>query len=254
MKDILFSSNQSNIMWRTDEKFFLRYYKTDFKILRLIGAWLISEDTKNKAAWQFYLLTINVSFALLINLLQILHIFEFSSLVEVTSSGFLITIALMGSIKTYYIFKNKKDFLLLIDYMQEKEFLPKNPKEQALAMESLSFHRKVKYVLLIICTAAIAASMATPIFSYRERKLLFSAWYPFDLAPLPVYILVYVHQTIADFYISYMNVYLDIVVAGFTTFIGIQCDLLCYNLTNMQEDTMEVGLKECIRHHELILR
>lgn len=236
------------------ENFFLRYYKTDFKMLRLIGAWLIPEEMENKKYWKLYLFTINVLFTFLVNFLQILQIFEFSNLMQVAKSGFVITISMMGSIKTFYIFKNSKDFLLLIDYLQAEEFLPKNQKEKSLAKESLRFHRTVKNVLLLICTAAIAASMATPIFSYRERKLLFSAWYPFDLAPLPAYILVYLHQTIADFYISYMNVYLDIVVAGFTTFVGIQCDLLCDNLKNMEEDKVDVELKKCIHRHKLILR
>lgn len=236
------------------ENFFLSYYKTDFKILRFIGAWLICEEMDNKVAWKVYLFTINVVFAFLINFLQILQIFGLSNLMQVTKSGFLIAISMMGSIKAYYIFGNRKEFRFLIDFVQETEFVPKNQKEKDLAEGSLNFHRTVKYVLLIICTAAIFASMAIPIFSNQERKLLFSAWYPFDLAPLPVYILVYLHQIIADFYISYMNVYIDIIVAGFTTFVGIQCDLLCNNLTNMDENRLEVELKKCIHHHKLILR
>lgn len=236
------------------ENFFLRYYKTDFKILRLIGAWLICEEIDNKNAWKVYLFIINVLFAFLLNFLQMLQIFGFSNLMQVTKSGFLITISMMGSIKAYYIFRNRREFLLLIDFVQEKEFEPKNQKQKALTKSSLNFHRTMKYVLLIICTVAIVASMATPIFSNEDRKLLFSAWYPFDLAPLPVYILVYLHQIIADFYISYMNVYIDIVVAGFTTFVGIQCDLLCNNLTNIEKNRLGVELRKCIHHHKLILR
>lgn len=222
--------------------------------LRYMGGWLITKETQNKKIWKIYLFIMNFFFAFAINLLQILHLFELSSLITLASSGYLCAIACLSSVKAYYIFTYKKYFLLLIEYMQEKTFLPNNPEEEALAMKALNLHRKTKIVLALLCTFSIIGSIATPIVGYKERRLIFSAWYPFDLLSTYVYVLVFIHQIVAVLFISYMNIYGDVVVAGFTTFVGIQCDLLCYKLINMSEDRLEIGLRECINHHRLIIR
>lgn len=234
--------------------FFMNYYKNDFEIFRLIGGWLIPKETKHKKLWMVYLFTVIVVFGFLVNGVQVLHIFEITNLVEMVTTGFITTIALMGSIKAFFVFKNREDLLLLVNSMKAEIFLPRNRIEEKIALKSLNFHKKVKYVSVVLCTAAILASMLTPIFKYSKGGLIFQAWYPFDITPQPLYVLVFMHQAIADFYLSYMNVYLDLVVAGFTTFVGMQCDILCHKLENMEEYGSDIELNKCIDHHKMILR
>lgn len=241
-------------MFKKDNHFFTKYYKIDFMVLRCIGGWLINDETSYKLIWKIYLFTVNVLFAFLVNFVQILHLFELSNLMTFASTGYLIAVACMASIKAYYVFMNRKDFLLLIEDMKKNTFLPRNKYQATIAMKAMHSHRNTKYIIALLCTLSVIASIITPIFSYRERRLIFPAWYPFDLSSFPLYVFVYVHQVIADLYISYMNIYVELLIAGFTTFVGIQCDFLCYNLVNLTEDELEIGLRECIYHHKLILR
>lgn len=241
-------------MKSSNNKFFINYYKNDLEIFRYIGGWLIQSDTKHKNLWIGYLFIVTVLFGFFVNCLQILHIFELANLIEVVNAGFITTISVMGSIKAFFVFKNRNKLLFLVNYMEKGIFLPKNKTEENIVMKSLNFHKKIKYTSVILCTAAIISSMMTPIFKYGKGGLIFQAWYPFDLTPQPIYVLVYLHQTIADFYLSYMNVYLDLVVAGFTTFVGMQCDLLCHKLENMGKFRSGPKLRHCIDHHQMILR
>lgn len=241
-------------MNRQDENIFMKYHKNNFIFFRFIGGWILTKETRHKLVWITYLFIVNILCAVLTNLVQLLHLFQLSSLLKLVKSGFLISTSCMGSIKSYYCFRKRDELLLLIEHMQDNAFLPRNKDQEIIAIKSLKIHKRVKYFYVFICTAAIILSMITPIFSYRERRLIFPSWYPFDFTALPVYILVYVHQVIGDFYISYMNVFLDVLFAGFLNFIGIQCDFLCYELKNLREDRLEIGLRECFNSHTKILR
>lgn len=123
-----------------------------------------------------------------------------------------------------------------------------------MARRDLRIFQTVKYCVISVSILSIMGSMITPMFNYEERRLIFATWYPFDTTSAQVYVLVYIHQCISDVYISFMNVYTDVIVTGFTTFAGIQCDFLCYNLCNLDEEELEAGLRECIAYHRSILR
>lgn len=223
-------------------------------MMTITGGYIVNEENPNIKFWRIYLALSNMFFSVLMNLMQILHLFEVSSLTKAVASGYIIAVCCMSSVKSYLFFKHRKEVLELIAALKKDEFMPRNFEQSDMAIGSLRLYRRVKYMVLTMCTMAVMSSMITPLFSYQERRLPFAAWYPFDITSGFVYVLVYVHQCISDFYISYMNVYTDIIIAGFTTFAGIQCDFLCYNLANMREEDAEDELRECIEHHKLILR
>lgn len=236
------------------EKFsFINYYQTDFTIIKLSGGYIVNKKSPNKKFWQFYAIMSNI-FCCSVNLAQILHLFELSSIIKLAASGYVIAVSCMGSLKAYFTFTNRNEYLNLINAFQEETFLPKNKYQEKMAKRAIGFYNNVKYKVLVVCTMSVMASMITPLFNYQERRLPFAAWYPFDISPAPLYAFVYIHQCIADCLISCMNLYTDIIVAGFTTFAGIQCDFLCDNLKNLKEHEIEEGLRECIQHHKLILR
>lgn len=233
---------------------FINHYSTDFKIIKIAGGYLVNDESPNIKFWRLYLAISNMFFPVLLNTLQILHLFEVSSLTKAVASGYIIAVCCMGSVKSFLIYKHRKEFLELTASLEKDKFMPRNTEQSRMASESLELYRRVKYMVLIMCTMSVMSSMITPIFNYRERRLPFAAWYPFDITPGGIYVLVYVHQCISDFYISYMNVYTDIISAAFATFVGIQCDFLCHNLVNMKEEEAEDELRKCIEHHKLILR
>lgn len=236
-----------------NKNFFVDYYKTNFKIFRLVGGWIITKDTKHKKIWTTYL-SVVIALSLSVNLVQLFHLFELSSIRKLAQSGYVIATACMASYKSFYIFKNRKLLLKLIDSLQEPVFLPKDKHEEALAKKPIMLHRKVQYTLILICSISVLGSMITPIFSYQERRLIFQSWYPFELKSPLIYVVIYAQQFLGDCFISYMNIYVDMIASGFTTFVGIQCDILCYNLKELKETELEDGFKNCFNHHILIWR
>lgn len=241
-------------MSQTNNFNFFKFYSTDFSIIRIFGGYIVEEESTNRKFWVIYLVLSNILFPLIVNMAQIFHLFELTSLIKLVSSGYIIAICCMGSIKSFFIFRNRKEFLKLIIVLKYEKLLPTNLDQYIIVGNALNLYTGIKYILVTICTMSAMASMITPLFNYRERRLPFDAWYPFDLAPAPVYAFVYIHQCISDSFITYMNVYTDILVAAFTTFTGIQCDILCYNLSHLRENDIEEGLRKCIEHHKLILR
>lgn len=233
---------------------FINYYRRDYTIIKIVGGFLLNDETPNKTLWSIYLIISNLFFPVLVNMAQIFHLLEISSIMKIATSGYIIAVCCMGSAKSYLIFKHRKDVLSLISSLKEEKFMPRNHEQSKMAYQSLTVYSRVKYVVLVVCTMSTMSAMLTPLFNYRERRLPFTAWYPIDITPGPIYVLVYLHQCISDFYITYMNVYTDIISAGFMTFAGIQCDFLCNNLVNMKEEEAAEALRECIEHHKLILR
>lgn len=233
---------------------FVNHFNTDFTVIKIVGSYIVNDEDPNIKYWRIYLAISNMFFPALLNALQILHLFEVSSLTKAVASGYIIAVSCMGSVKSLLIFKNRKEFLELIASMKKDEFMPRNVEQREMALESLGLYRRVKNMVLTVGTMSVMSSMITPIFNYQERRVPLAAWYPFDISPWFIYVLVYIHQCISDFFISYMNVYIVIISAGFTTFAGIQCDFLCNNLVNMKEEEAEDELRKCIEHHKSILR
>lgn len=237
-----------------ENNIFLEYYNKDFFSIKIFGGFtLIANDPHNKY-WMIYLMFVNFFFPLLVNMAQVINLFQLSDLIKLASSGYIVAIACMGSFKSFLLFKNRVQLAELMNLLKNDKFLPKSNVQRMIVRKELGFHKTVKTVLLTICTMSVMASVITPVFNYQDRRLPFAAWYPFDITPMPIYVLVYIHQSITDFYNTYMNVYTDIIIAGFTTFVGIQCDILCDDFINMKTEEGELALKKCIEHHELILR
>lgn len=242
-----------NMFYRTKFKF-INFYSTDFNIIKMVGGYIIDDENANSKFWFGYACFINIFVSLLGNIVQVLHLFELTSLIKLCESGYLIAVSCMSSIKAYYLFRNRKHFLELISFLKVEKFFPRNEEQELMARGALRIYQRMKYSLLFVCTLSATGAMTTPMFNMQEGRLPFAAWYPFDTTPVPVFVLVYIHQCIAVVYISFINVYTDIIVSGFTTYAGIQCDFLCYNLSNLDEEELETGLRECVEYHRSIVR
>ncbi|XP_074034899.1 odorant receptor 10 [Leptinotarsa decemlineata] len=241
---------------RTPALDFNDFYSMDFCVLKYLGVW-IPHATSGKY-YKIYFVIINFFFCAILNLVQILNLFhQMDNLKKLSACGYVVAIACMANVRSYYFFKNRKELLSLLKFFSDEQFQPQNEHQISLARKSLDFYKKIKKLISTVCTISVISAVSTPVFyTKNELNLPFASWYPFAVSSPPVYQIVYLHQCIAVIYITYVNTYVDIIMAGFTTFIGIQCDLLCdtlYNVTDSQPPEGNVNILSCIAHHKKIL-
>lgn len=88
-----------------------------------------------------------------------------------------------------------------------------------------------------------------------HNGLPFAAWYPFDISNSLYYEIVRFHQIISVLFTASVSVYSDILMSGLTTFIGIQCDFISNNFTELDEDYLNDNvLNATVQHHWTVLQ
>lgn len=189
---------------------------------------------------------------LLFNVIQFINLcYTSDSLKSVASSGYVIAVCFMSNIKSFYIFRNRLHFEEIITALKDDGFQPKNSVQLQLIEKALNSYSRVKKFLLITSSISVFSALTTPLFYKKNSQdLPMSAWYPFDISTTFIHTIVYIHQCLSVFYVSYTNIYVDIIFAGLATFITVQCDLLCDNLKNIPKENT---LFQCILHHWKIL-
>lgn len=227
------------------------YFKSDFTRLKIFGVW-INDGTKKPRLYPLYFCVINVLFTLFFNVLQVINLcYTSDGLKSVASSGYVIAVCFMSNIRSFYIFRNRLHFEEIATALNDDILQPKNNFQLILIEEALNFYLRIKTFLLVTCSISVFSALTTPLFYKKiDQNLPMSAWYPFDTSTFLMHTVVYVHQCISVFYVSYINIYVDIVFAGLATFIALQCDLLCDNLTKILKEN---SLNECVTHHRKIL-
>jgi hypothetical protein len=91
----------------------------------------------------------------------------------------------------------------------------------------------------------------------KDRRLPFSAWYPYNTKISPLYEITYLYQVISVWCLAIANLNMDTLIAALMMYIGCQCDILCddmKNLRNSVESDFNRKLLDCIEHHKTILR
>ncbi|KAJ3636037.1 hypothetical protein MTP99_008883 [Tenebrio molitor] len=87
----------------------------------------------------------------------------------------------------------------------------------------------------------------------RSYSLPFPAWYPFNVKSSPAYELTYLHQLISHIFIATGGCNVDMLVIALMMYVGVQCEILCDDLKNLDPRDFTGSLKSCIRHHKEIL-
>ncbi|RZC41406.1 7tm 6 domain containing protein, partial [Asbolus verrucosus] len=93
--------------------------------------------------------------------------------------------------------------------------------------------------------------------SFKNYRLPFYAWYPYNTKTSPFYEITYVYQVFGTSFIALTNVCIDTLIASLNMYTGTQFDLLCDDLRNLydpDEEGISKKLMTCIKHHKQILR
>ncbi|XP_030750153.1 uncharacterized protein LOC115877943 [Sitophilus oryzae] len=171
--------------------------------------------------------------------------------------GYVMFTCLMAQLKSYYLFKNRKAFRKLVLDLDQATFKEKNNAEKVIINNVLGLFWNIKTALIVVSFVAVLSSVSVPLFYPKETGMPIQAWYPFDVSEGTSYVLAYLHQAVSIIYISGVNIYVDVIVAGFCTIIGLQCDLLCERILMLGENEDDRRNKDnfvnCIQHHFTIL-
>ena len=93
--------------------------------------------------------------------------------------------------------------------------------------------------------------------AFKEFRLPFWAWYPYETKISPNYELTYIYQVVSIAMLAATNLNMDTLMAALMMYVAIQCDFLSDNVKHVKnnEDSQFVNEFEYhVKHHQMILR
>ncbi|RZC35217.1 7tm 6 domain containing protein [Asbolus verrucosus] len=229
--------------------------------LRVIGLWPESEEGYKMDLYTLYT-------AVCINSLMVIHVmcqviniiashFDMDLIVEIFH---ILLQKILGLIKMYVFMRNIKTLKQLLKNLNGDVFQPKNMEQRLLVKPTLRGWKLVFNVFFYPTMTTVLLCGLIPILngSYKNYRLPFLAWYPFNTKRSPMYQIVFAHQMISFTFLAITVVSIDMLTAALLMYVGIQCDILCNNLRNLGYDNrdgidFEKSLIACIEHHQNIL-
>lgn len=190
-------------------------------------------------------------------LFQIIRIvLVFTNLEAVTETMFMCSAESMALFKMYTFIKNIKVVKELMRSLNSETFRPKNSTQRKLVQSNLEFWKVVNDTFIPSVGLTIVVWEIFPILSGKTRSysLPFPAWYPFNVKSSPAYELTYLHQLISHIFIATGGCNVDMLVIALMMYVGVECEILCDDLKNLDPRDFTGSLKSCIRHHKEILK
>ena len=138
-------------------------------------------------------------------------------------------------------------------------FQPRTLEQRRLVQPGLDSWKMTYTIFYVPVIATLILWAVFPIVdgSFREYRLPFSAWYPYNTKVSPFYELTYVYQIVSIWFLSITNFNMDTLIAALMMYIGTQCDILSDDVKNLGsrgELEFNTKLLKCIDHHRNIIR
>lgn len=162
--------------------------------------------------------------------------------------------------KVIYFIKNIKIVKELIRAMDDNYlFKPENLHQIIIIKPILKIWKLTLIILWILTMTAISFWTFFPIIdkTYRNYRLPFSCWYPYNTNQAPFYQITYVYQIASIVYVAVTTNSADFLISTLYAFLSSQLDILCDNMKKLgfgsKSDTKQELIK-CIEHHRDIIR
>lgn len=97
------------------------------------------------------------------------------------------------------------------------------------------------------CSFIALTSLLT---DFRQRRLTYREWVPYDLSSYILYSFTYAQQMFSTYHCATVNVACDALLCGFLMHVCCQLEILEYRLNRISDNQFTVGY--CIRHHNRI--
>ncbi|XP_044270000.1 odorant receptor 67c-like isoform X2 [Tribolium madens] len=242
------------------EKFdWLSTIKTNIWLLHIVGLWPKDNQTYKCNYYTLYALSSGICFTVGHNLLQTINLFYIYNNLEVlTASIFVSLTQFIGIFKSLFIVKNIKTLKDLMDSLKSDTFQPKNRRQRELAQISLDGWQTMFHFFCGVGGFTVLILSVFPFLdqSFKQYRLPFLVWYPYDTNISPFYEITYLYQALCCYFISVVNMMTDTLIAALNMYIGAQCDILCDTIRHINgpDKELDVMWLNCIIHHRKILR
>ncbi|KAF3054560.1 Odorant receptor 016 [Nylanderia fulva] len=220
-----------------------------FKVLTICGCWQPQSWTSvYKHIYRIYTILILLS----------VHTFTLSQLMDIilivdNTDDFcdnlcILVVTIMTCFKMFSLLANRKNIIELTDILMKEPCKPFKPNEIKIFykfdkdIQVNTFNYTV--MSLISCASFAFTSFFT---NFSERKLMFRAWLPFEYSSMTIFCLAFVHQLIASFMATLVNVGCDSLIFGLLANVCCQFEILTYRLKGIMLHSD--GLRNCVEQH-----
>lgn len=232
--------------------------RTNLFILNLLGLWPKSANGYSLSFYTLYAVVINITVTAH-NVFQAIYIsLIYEDLQAIISIIFLLVTETNGSIKIFYFVRRLRLVRCLLKELDSEEFQPRSGQQQKIAQRSLNLWMLMYRTFWFSVNTDLFLLFFFPVMdgSYKDHRLPFWAWYPFDTNRSPNYELTYIYQVTSSWFLASSNLIMDTMMAALMTYIMAQCDILTNYLQNLTDgdERYSVKIVKCIKHHKKILR
>ncbi|XP_025162772.1 odorant receptor 46a-like [Harpegnathos saltator] len=153
--------------------------------------------------------------------------------------------------KMFIMWISYENISALINTLNEEPFKPldRNELEIRRKFEKIVRNNTLRYAILIetTCTFIALTSLLT---DFRQRKLTYREWVPYDFSSYAIFCFTYAQQMISTYHCATVNVACDALLCGFLMHLCCQLEILEYRLNRISDNYVTIGY--CICHHNRI--
>jgi hypothetical protein len=250
---VLVSAEMENFDWKLT-------IRANILVLKVAGLWPKGSEIYKLNLYTLYSFVSLNLFINAHNFFQAANIlFVYTDLEALTALIFVTITDVLASFKVYCFVRNIAILKRLMVKLDKQIFQPRNEKQRDLVRPNLNSWKYTYEAFYIPVVTTLVLWAIFPIIdgTVKDRRLPFSAWYPYNTKTSPSYEITYLYQVISIWFLAIANLNMDTLIAALMMYIGCQCDILCddmKNLRNSVEDDFNRKLLDCIEHHKTILR
>ncbi|RZC39926.1 7tm 6 domain containing protein [Asbolus verrucosus] len=231
--------------------------------LKLVGLWPSSDESYGCNFYTLYEMFAMIFLEIGIIFFQTVNIFFIlDDLQAVTQIVFVSLMEMLAIMKSYCLIKNMRMLKRLMITVNSDLFQPKSLQQRNLIQPNLNAWKTIVSSFWFFTLGWLFFYSFCPFFdkTFKEYRLPFLAWYPYNTKTSPQYELTYLHQFVGIGYLAMVNVNTDTLIAALNMYIGAQFDILCDDLRNFHDSKINTSadankkLKDCIHHHREILK
>ncbi|XP_063926028.1 odorant receptor Or1-like [Zophobas morio] len=229
---------------------------------RIVGLWPKKQELYSYNLYTLYTALSFILFDVCHNLFQVVQMFLIPMDLEAVAGSLFIAVQAVAVIKVFAFIRQMKMIKELMLKLNDDIFQPRTHEQRVRVSAALQFWWRiyVGYQLTLACTVVLWSSFPLLDKSYKESRLPFVAWYPYDYTKSPLYEITYFYQSFSLAFLNVCNSNLDMFAVCLMICIGAQCDILCDNLKglgHLEEEggynDFNSGFLDIIREHKEIL-
>ncbi|XP_076756811.1 odorant receptor 4-like [Xylocopa sonorina] len=171
---------------------------------------------------------------------------------ELSDSLYMFIASVLSCCKIVTLLINRRAIKVLSKKLEEEPCKPMNEEEVAIqkkfdkSIGSITIYYTFLVELTVVCM--ILSSLFT---DFKDQKLAYRAWLPFDYSALNYYYVAYAHQIVALVGTSLLNVACDVIVCGYFVHVCSQLEIFKYRLKCItKERKPDIG--KIVRFHDYL--